>query len=140
MNVVEVKYYQFMISVNKYTENYSVLSPKICVPKETKMKLKQGQNIYHVFVNANSTVQQVIQIKNVIIKYVNVKVKIILTPKKIIVGILAHAYCDNSNNLNVIADSSVNKCDKTIIFKNNLSTKKDKCYSNKKYKCYNNKN
>ena len=36
MNVAEVKYYQFMISVNKYTENYSVLSPKICVPKETK--------------------------------------------------------------------------------------------------------
>ena len=43
-----------------------------------------------MIVNANSTAKLVIQIKNEIIKHVNVKVKIIISPKKIIVGILAH--------------------------------------------------
>ena len=36
--------------------------------------------------------QHVIQIKNRIIKCVNVNVKIILSAKKIIVGILAHVF------------------------------------------------
>ena len=36
MNSVEVKYYPFMISLNKCTGSCNVLSPKICVPKETK--------------------------------------------------------------------------------------------------------
>ena len=36
MNHVELKYYPFMISLNKCTGSCNVLSPKICVPKETK--------------------------------------------------------------------------------------------------------
>ena len=36
MNPIELKYYPFMISLNKCTGNFNVLSPKICVPKETK--------------------------------------------------------------------------------------------------------
>ena len=36
MNPVELKYYPFMISLKKCTGNCNVLSPKICVPKETK--------------------------------------------------------------------------------------------------------
>ena len=36
MNLVELKYYPFMISLNKYTGSCNVLSPKIFVPKETK--------------------------------------------------------------------------------------------------------
>ena len=36
MNPNELKYYPFMISSNKYAETCNVLSPKICVPKETK--------------------------------------------------------------------------------------------------------
>ena len=35
MNPVELKYYPFRISLNKRTESCNVLSPKICVPKET---------------------------------------------------------------------------------------------------------
>ena len=67
MNPVELKYYPFMISLNKCTVSCNVLSPKISVPKETKdiyvkaccmirnkMKLKQWQNIFHLTVNANS--------------------------------------------------------------------------------------
>ena len=36
MNSNELKYYPFMISLNKCAETCNVLSPKICVPKETK--------------------------------------------------------------------------------------------------------
>ena len=42
--------------------------------------------------NVNSIVQHVIQIKNGIINHVNVNVKIIISGKKIINGILAHAF------------------------------------------------
>ena len=35
-NPVDLKYYPFMISLNKCTGSCNVLSPKICVPKETK--------------------------------------------------------------------------------------------------------
>ena len=41
------------------------------------MKLKQWQNIFQVTVNASSIVQHVIQIKNGIMKHVNVTVKMI---------------------------------------------------------------
>ena len=57
------------------------------------MKLKQWQNMFYVTGNANSTVQYVIQIKNGIIKHINVNVKtIIVRAKKTIVGILAHVF------------------------------------------------
>ena len=36
MNPVELKYYPFMISLNKFTVSGNILSPKIYVPKETK--------------------------------------------------------------------------------------------------------
>ena len=36
MNPVKLKYYPFMISLNKCTGNCNVLSPKMSVPKETK--------------------------------------------------------------------------------------------------------
>ena len=35
-NPVELKYYPFMISLSKCTGSCNVLSPKICVSKETK--------------------------------------------------------------------------------------------------------
>ena len=44
-----------------------------------------------MIVNVNSIVLA-IQIKNEIMKHVNVNVKIIVHPKKIIVGILAHVF------------------------------------------------
>ena len=36
MNPIELKYYPFVISIDKCTGSCNVLSPKICVPKETK--------------------------------------------------------------------------------------------------------
>ena len=38
MNPVELKYYPFMISLNKCTGSCNVLSKKRCVPKETEDK------------------------------------------------------------------------------------------------------
>ena len=36
LNTVELNYYPFMISLHKVTGSCNVLSPKICVLKETK--------------------------------------------------------------------------------------------------------
>ena len=36
LNPAELKYYQFTISLNKCTGSCNVLSPQICVQKETK--------------------------------------------------------------------------------------------------------
>ena len=36
LNPAELKYYPFMISLNKCTGICNVFSPKTCVPKETK--------------------------------------------------------------------------------------------------------
>ena len=42
--------------------------------------------------NVNSIVKHVTQIKNVIMKHVNVSVKIIVTAKRFIVGILSYVF------------------------------------------------
>ena len=36
LDTVDLKYYPFMISLKKYTGNCNLLSPKICVPKQTQ--------------------------------------------------------------------------------------------------------
>ena len=38
LNSVELKYYPFMISLDKCTGSCNVLSPKICVPKDTNLE------------------------------------------------------------------------------------------------------
>ena len=98
-NPVQLKYYSFIISLDKCTGSCNVLSSKICVPKETKDinvevfdVITITKNIFHVILNANSIVQHVIQIKNDVRKHVNVNVKIIISAKKIIVGILVHVF------------------------------------------------
>ena len=45
-----------------------------------------------MILNSNSIVQNVVQLKNVIKTYINVDVKINVSSKKIIVGILAHVF------------------------------------------------
>ena len=63
------------------------------------MKPKQWQNIFHLIVNANSIVQHVIQIKNGIIKHVNVNVTIIKSANSI------KCISENSKYLKGIADT-----------------------------------
>ena len=101
LNIFDLKYYPFMVSLDKCNGSCNVLSPKICVLKKKKktnvktlnmMKLKQLQNIFLVIAEANSLVQHVIKIKNRITKHVNVSIKFFVSARKIIVGILAHVF------------------------------------------------
>ena len=50
MNLVELKYYQFMISLNKYAGSCNVLFPKICVPKKTK---DINMKVFNIITNKN---------------------------------------------------------------------------------------
>ena len=50
MNSVELKYYPFMISLNKCTGSCNVLSPKIYVPKETK---DINVKVFNIITNKN---------------------------------------------------------------------------------------
>ena len=65
------------------------------------MKLKQRQNIFHVIVNANSIVEHVhlMQIKNGIMKHVNVNVKNYRKCKKDYSWNPSICICENSNYL-----------------------------------------
>ena len=45
LNPVELKSYPFMINSDKYSRSFNVLSPKICVPKETKDKNVEAFNM-----------------------------------------------------------------------------------------------
>ena len=118
-NPVELKY-PFMTTWNYCAGSCNVLRSKKCVPKETKtytlkhlilhqtnMKRRQWQNKFHVIVNTDSIVQQIIRLKNGMMKHVNVNVKFIITVKKIIVGILAYLFviCENSKYLKRVADT-----------------------------------
>ena len=98
MNSVHLKYYPFMISENKCTGSCNIFSPKICVPKEIKdinvnafnmITNKDEATTEHIYATVNANL---IQIKNGIIKHVNVNVKIIISAKNIIVGILVHVF------------------------------------------------
>ena len=63
-------------------------------------------------VNTNSIVQHVIQNKNGVTKHVNVNVKVIITVKIIILGILADVF---EKYLKSVADTSVTECHKVKI-------------------------
>ena len=102
MNLVKLKYYPFIISYNRCTRICSVLSPKMYVPKETKYLNVKAFNViknknevkamFQMLVNVNSIAEYVIQIKNGVIKQVNVEVKVIVSAEKVMVGILAHVF------------------------------------------------
>ena len=86
LNPVELKCYLLMSSIDNCTGSCNVLSPEIRVPKDISVKAfnlitnknetKKWENMFHVIVNANSVVQHVIQIKNGLIKHVNVNVQL----------------------------------------------------------------
>ena len=137
MNPVELKYYPFMISLNKCTGSCSVLSPKICVPKEAKdinvrafnmitNKNESKAIIEHISCGCkykfnstacnskqkgnNKTCQR--ECKN----YRKCKKDYSLNPSKRI--------CESSKYLKSITDTSVTKCDQIIIVMDTRATKK----------------
>ena len=103
LNPVELKYYPFMVCLDKCAGSCNVLSPKVFVPKEIKninfkvfnlitTKNEATLMVKHISCNSkckfNSTTCN--SNKNGITKHVNMNVKIIVHAKKIIVEILAH--------------------------------------------------
>ena len=87
------------------------------------MKLKQRQNIFHVIVNPSSIVQHVVQIKNGIIKYANVNVKIIVSAKKYYSWNPSTCIWESSKYLKVISDHSKFLCEEIISVMDIASTK-----------------
>ena len=77
--IIELKYYPFMIILDKCIGNRNVLSPEICIPKETKDTNVKAFDM----MNTNSIIQHVIQIKNRIIKHVNMNEKFIIHAKRL---------------------------------------------------------
>ena len=62
-----------------YSKETKDLNVKEFIMVPNKSKAKKWQTIIYVVVNAHSIVQHVIQIKNVIIKHVNVNVKVVIS-------------------------------------------------------------
>ena len=53
LNLVELKYYLFMINLDKCNGSCNILSPQICVPKETKdMNIK----VFNTITNKNDAI------------------------------------------------------------------------------------
>ena len=108
LNSAELKYYPFMISLDKCCRSFNTLremSNKICVPSKTedidlsvfnliikKMNQKHCKNKYHANLNVNLIVKNVIQIKFGITKNVDGSAKIQeeMCSKKAIFGIVLH--------------------------------------------------
>ena len=137
MNPNELKHHLFMISLNKCTGSCNVLSPKICVPKETKNINVKAFNMTtnkdeakamneHISCDCkckfNNTACNSNQkwnnktcqcgCKN----YRKCKENYSWNPSTCI--------CENSKYLKSIADTSVTKCDEIVIIMNNLPIKK----------------
>ena len=91
-----------------------------------KNEAKAMRKKINLSVNANSIAQHVIQIQNGIIKHVNVNVKIIVSAKKIVVGILAHIFVRIVSILNNITDNSEIEYDDIMSVMNIVSTKRIK--------------
>ena len=128
MNPNELKYYPFMISLNKCTGSCDVLSPKICVPTEIKdiyvkafnMITNKGENkpmTEHISCDCkyklNSTTCKKCQCecKN----YHKCKKDYNWNPSTCI--------CENSKYLKSVADTSMTNCDEIVIVMDNLLTK-----------------
>ena len=81
------------------------------------------QNIFPVIVNANSTVQNVIQNIYGIIRHDNMNVKFIISVPKDYSQNPSTSICENSKYLKSVADTSVTQYDEIIIVTDNILTK-----------------
>ena len=128
VNPNEHKYYPFMVRLNKYTGSYNVLSPKICVPKESKdinvkafnmitNKDKDKAMTEHISCDwerkFNSTTCNSKQKQNN--KTCQCECKHYCKCKKAYSWNPSAYICDNSKYLKSIADTSATKSDKITI-------------------------
>ena len=137
-NPNELKYYSFMISLNECTGSCKVLSPKICVGKETK----------YINVKVFNTVTNKDEAK-VMIEHISCNCKCKFNSTKCnskqkwnhkTCQCECEDYhkcgkdytwnpstwiCGSSKYLKSVPDTSGNKCDESVVIMNNLSTKRD---------------
>ena len=77
-----------------------------------------------MIINANSIVEFVIQIKNEIIKHVNVNIKITVSAEKDYNWNPRTCICENSKFIKSIAATSMTEYDEIVIVMDNVTTKK----------------
>ena len=145
MNPNELKHYPFMISLNKCTGSYNVLSPKICVPKEAKdinvkahnmIKNKDEARAMREDISCyckckfNSTICNSKQKWNN--KTCQRECKNYHKCKKDYNWNSSTCICENSKYLKSITDTSVTKCDEIVIDIYIASTKKTNTIATKK--------
>ena len=114
MTSVELKHYPFKTSLNNCTGSCNVLSPKMCVPNETKNINVKAFILITNKDEAKAMIKHVIQNKNGIIKHVNVNAKIITKCEKNYCWYPNPCICKNSKYLKSVADTSVTECDFSI--------------------------
>ena len=137
LNPIELRYYPIIISLNKCTESFNVLSPKICVPKETKDIHVEAFNMItnkneakamteHISCDCkckfNSTICNSNQKWNN--KTCQCECKNYCKCKKDYSWNPSKCICEKSNYLKSIAHTSMTECDEIIIVMDNVSTKK----------------
>ena len=137
MNPFELKYYPFMISLNKCTGSCNVLSPKICVPEKTKDIYNKTFNMIankneatamteHISCDCkckfNSTICKANQ------KWINktcqCECKNYRKCKKSYSWNPSTCICENSKYLKSVVDTSVTECDEIVIVMDTIATKK----------------
>ena len=148
MNNNELKYYPFMISLNKCTGSCNVLSPNIYVPKETKNINVKALNMItnkdeakamteHLSFKFkckfnNRTCNSKQRWNN---KTCQCECKNLHTREKDYSWNPGICIFENSKYSKSVADTSVTECDKIVIVIDNLSTKKE--YNNSCNNSYN---
>ena len=80
LNPFELKYYPFMIIFKKCTGSCNVLSPKICVPKETKYT---NIKAFNIITNKDEVKAITEHISCDLIKHVNMNVKLLYMQKRL---------------------------------------------------------
>ena len=136
MNHVELNYYPFMISLNKCTGSCNILSPKICVSKESK---DINVKAFNMLTNKDEVKTMPEQFScdckckfNITTCNSNrkwndrtcqCKCKLYLTCKNDFSWNPSTCLCENSKYLKSIAGTTVTECDEIIIVWDNLSTK-----------------
>ena len=145
MNPVELKYYPFMISLNKCTGSSNALSLKICVPKETKDINVKASNMTpnkneaksmteHISSDCkyklNSTTGNSEQKRNN--RTCQCEFKNYGKCKKDYSWNPSTCVCENRKYLEIIADTPVTECYEIIIFMDIVSTKKTNNIATKK--------
>ena len=143
MNTIELKYYPFMIGLNKCTGRCNVLSPKICFPNETKdINVKTFNMItdkdeakaltQHISCDCKFNSTKCNSKQKLNNKICQCECKNYRKCKKDYSWNPSTCVCENSTYLKSAADTSVTECNEIVIVIDIVSTKKTNTVTTKK--------